>query len=144
MKLRHIRPERIPFEWERMAGLLAQALAHDPNKTTLKDLYAKLTSGNAHCLEVTADGVHGVLVFEVFEEEDEIKAFTSYIAGKVELGPKAWVAAMRAMMAEFEHMLADAGCVENYIGGRDWSRIFPDYEPADGVPNRRKKGLSHV
>jgi hypothetical protein len=27
------------------------------------------------------------------------------------------------------------------LGGRDWSKILPDYEPLDGVPNGLRKRL---
>ena len=66
----------------------------------------------------------------------------SYIAGQVDLPPKAWLRAMRQMMAELERLARRAGCRFMRIGGRDYRRIFPDYAPFDPeAPNRLQKVL---
>lgn len=58
------------------------------------------------------------------------------------LGPKAWLAAVRGAIETMEQWARDAGCAEMRIRGRDWSRILPDYDFIDGVPNGLKKRLN--
>lgn len=140
---RHLGKEELALDWWRIGTMLAPGMRHNPAGTTIQQVFDKLMSGQCSCLEVTVDGAgSGYIVFEVFGQDGTMKCFTSYIAGKSTLRPKAWLAAIRAIMAEFEAMLASSGCKENFIGGRDWSRVFPDYQPADDVPNRLKKVLA--
>ncbi len=67
--------------------------------------------------------------------------WASYIAGIVDLPPRKWLRAMRGFMAELERLARDAGCYAICIGGRDYSRIFPDFTPVGDVPNRLQKVL---
>jgi len=133
--------EEIFNQWERLGTMLAPAVRQSPNGMAIQQVFSKLMIGQCLCFAVEAPGVEGVLVFEIFDEDGKVKCFSSYIAGHVAGGPRRWVATMRAIMAELERRLAAAGCVENYIGGRDWSRVFPDYLPVDDVPNRLRKVL---
>jgi hypothetical protein len=139
---RHIGNEELALDWWRIGPMLAPGMRFNPTRTTIQDVFDKLMAGQCTCLEVIVPGGSGYIVFEMFGEGEGVKCFTSYIAGRSSLKPKAWVAAVRNIMTEFEARLQDAGCTENFIGGRDWSRVFPDYQPADDVTNRLKKVLA--
>lgn len=139
---RHVENEELALDWGRIGTMLAPGMRHNPTRTTVQQVFDKLMAGQCSCFEVSVPGGSGYIVFELFSEDGKVKCFTSYIAGASTLRPKAWLAAIRGIVAEFEAKLRDAGCKENFIGGRDWSRVLPDYQPADDVPNRLKKVLA--
>lgn len=137
--------DRIAAEWPVIAEILAPALAVDPNGTTLEQLRADLDSGAFFIVGGETKGATGYLAFQLFEEkagdESELCCFASYLAGRVEGGPRQMIRTMRWLMAEFEASCRSAGVTQIYIGGRDWGRVFPDYELTGDVPNRRRKRL---
>lgn len=45
------------------------------------------------------------------------------------------------MLTKIETMAREAGCHELRIAGRDWSKIFNDYEPYEGPRNGIRKVL---
>jgi hypothetical protein len=89
------------------------------------------------CLGGTA-----TVVFEIYEEDGELICGLQQLKGRFDLKPKAWLRTMRAEMTKLESIARQAGCAEMRIAGRDWSRVFPDYEPLPGGrPNRLRKRL---
>lgn len=139
---RHIGKDELALDWWRIGPMLAPGMRFNPTRTTVQDVFDKLMAEQCTCLEVIVPGGSGYIVFEMFDEDGKVKCFTSYVAGMTALKPKAWIRTMRGILTDFEARLQDAGCTENFIGGRDWSRVFPDYQPAGDVPNRLKKVLA--
>lgn len=85
----------------------------------------------------------GVITFEVFEEGGETVCGVYHLAGHLDLPPHEWLGVVRQQMAAFEDKAREAGIAEMRLAGRDWSRVFPDYEPLAGVtPNLLRKRLS--
>lgn len=140
MQFIHVEPERIEAQWPVIAEILAPAVAvHDG--ASLNEVYERLMSGYFHMVESAAPEASGLLVFRVFDDEGRVSCFASYLAGKVPGGPKQIVRTMRGLMESFEQLCRASGIYQIYIGGRDWSRVFPDYQSADDVPNRLRKVL---
>lgn len=139
MQFEHVEPSRIERLWPVIAEILAPAVAVHEG-TTLERVYERLVSGYFQMVECDTPDASGLLVFRVFDDEGRVSCFASYIAGKVPGGPRQMIRTMRALMMAFEHLCREAGVYQIYIGGRDWSRVFPDYEPVD-VPNRLRKVL---
>lgn len=126
--------------WPVLGPLLAPAVAHDRN-ADLEAVKEKLLSGQCEAALVTVDGGQGVIVSEICQIDGSKCCWASYVAGKLAVSPRQWVATMRALMGQFEDLARAAGCQEMRIGGRDWSRILPDYQRFDDVPNRMRKVL---
>lgn len=84
----------------------------------------------------------GAVVFQIENVGGRIICGVHDLVGCLDLPPKAWRETMRAVMAILEAKARDAGCHEMRMCGRDWSRIFPDYEPLEGGdPNLIRKRL---
>jgi hypothetical protein len=85
--------------------------------------------------------------FQIAEHEDDPQTMVCWVyyllkVSGTNIGPKAWLEAIREAVGKMEEMARNAGCAEMRIRGRDWSRILPDYEFIDGVPNGLKKRLN--
>jgi hypothetical protein len=133
---------RIEAEWPVIAELMAPALAVNPNGATTVDQFrADLGSAKLSIVGGDAEGARGYLAFQMFEENGELCCFASYFAGSVDGGPRQMIKTMRALMRAFEASCREAGVVRILIGGRDWGRVFPEYELTGDVPNRRQKRL---
>jgi hypothetical protein len=133
--------DRLEAEWPVIAKLMAPALAVTPSGATVDQLRADLASGKLSIVGGDAVGARGYLAFQLFEDNGERCCFASYFAGSVDGGPRQMIRTMQALMAAFEASCREAGVVRVLIGGRDWSRVFPDYELTGDVPNRRQKRL---
>lgn len=90
---------------------------------------------------VVRQGVAVTITLEAFIEDGRNIAGIYELKGKISLGPKAWLKAVREEVRKLERIAKAAGCEEMRIAGRDWSRILIDYEPCDGLPNGLRKGL---
>lgn len=126
--------------WPVLGPLLAPAVAHDRN-ASLEDVKAKLVTGQCEAALVASGGAQGVIVTEICTIDAVKVCWVSYVAGTVKASPRQWLAIMRDGIAQIEDMARAAGCQETRIGGRDWSRILPDYQRFDDVPNRMRKVL---
>lgn len=82
---------------------------------------------------------HGEIMLEVYEEAGRMICGIYRLEAKMKRAN--WLTTMRAEMAKLEQIAKDAGCVEMRLGGRDWSRVFPEYEYLMGVPNGLRKEL---
>lgn len=132
---------RIEAEWPTIAKLMAPALAVNPHGATVEQFRADLNSGALSIVGGDVEGARGYLAFQLFEEDGERCCFASYFAGSVDGGPRQMIRTMRALMNAFETSCREAGVSRILIGGRDWGRVFPDYELTGDVPNRRQKRL---
>jgi hypothetical protein len=131
--------ERIPFEWERIMSLIGKAIEHDKNATPL-DVYAWLTSGRSEAFWIAIPvNVRGI---GVTTTEGDV-CFINYVGGEVKGGPRAFIRLARIVVADIEILASDAGCKELRGGGRDWSRVFPEWEHYDPEhPNRIRKVIA--
>ena len=131
--------ERIPFEWERIIGLIGQAIERDPDATPA-GLYRELVAGRAEAFWIGVP-VHATGIAVTTTTDDA--CFINYVAGTVEGGPRKFIQTARDIVAEIETLARDAGCTELRGGGRNWSRVFPEWEHYDPEhPNRIRKRLS--
>lgn len=131
---------RIADEWPVIAATLGPSLAYGP-KMTLRQLRRQVDSGAFWIVGGETEGAKGYLAFHLFEEEGETCCFASYLAGSIDGGPKQMIRTMRRLMEAFEASCRAADVKQVFIGGRDWGRVFPDYELTGDVPNRRRKRL---
>ena len=145
MNVEPIPAKRIAAEWHWIRPLLAKAIRHVKQPVSadalLSETLYRLRIGQYELAKVEADKARGVVVSELCTLDGVDVCWLPFIAGKTGMGPKAFVAFMRAMMGQFEDMARAAGAEEIRIGGRDWSRVFPDFERFDDVPNRLRKRL---
>ena len=130
--------ERIPQEWERIVALIGSAIEHDRNATPL-DVYAWLTSGRSEAFWIAIPvHVRGIGVTTIEDEE----CWINYVAGEVKGSPRVFIRACRDIVAEIEKLARQAGCKWLVMGGRNWSRVFPEWEHFDpDYPNRIRKAI---
>lgn len=91
---------------------------------------------------ITRPGANVLVTMRLYEENDEMVCAIQELGGEMRLPPKAWLRAARAEMACLETIARDAGCQEMRMAGRDWSRVFPDYQPYR--PANNENGLRKV
>jgi hypothetical protein len=92
-------------------------------------------------IAIAVQGGEAMLVLETFEEDGRMICGVFQLEGRLQLPPKAWLRTIRNEMAKIERIAAAAGCAELRLRGRDWIRIFPNYEPWPGFPNGLRKRL---
>lgn len=138
MRIERIEVPDIPRNWHWISQLLAPSVQIDP-KRGMETVRLKLFNGSMGLASVHVDNGAGLAVIEPGVFDDVFCCWMPYIAGKCKSGPKAWVRMMREAMASFEKSARDVGCLEMRIGGRDWSRVLPDYEPFNDEAMLRKK-----
>lgn len=78
---------------------------------------------------------------EVYGDGDFMYAGIRRLKGRLDLKPKRWLRVVRAHVKRLEGIVRDSGCRELRVAGRNWSRVLPDYEPYEGVPNGLRKVL---
>jgi hypothetical protein len=83
----------------------------------------------------------GRITFEIYEENGRMCCGILTLVGTLSDTPKAWLKTMREGLRTIEGIAKDAGCAEMRIAGRNWSRVFPDYEPYAGPRNGIRKVL---
>ena len=133
--------DRIEAEWPVIAEMMAPALAVNPHGATLEQFRADLESGALYIVGGEVEGARGYLAYQMFGDADDLCCFASYFAGSVDGGPRRMIQTMRWLMSEFEVSCRSNGVKQVFIGGRDWGRVFPDYELTGDVPSRRRKRL---
>lgn len=77
-----------------------------------------------------------VVTMDAYVEDGRLIAGID-LTGKINMPPRAWVAAIREELGKLERVARDHGCVELRVAGRDWSRILPDYERMTDAPEVR-------
>lgn len=136
---------RIPNEWGWLAPLIAPAAEHcspDMDRTALlAETRERLISGQYEVALVSTAAASGIVVSEFVLSGGVQVLWLTFVAGRSKLGPRALVRFMRAMMAQFEDLARAQGCDEIRIGGRDWSRVFPDFERHAGIRNELRKKI---
>jgi hypothetical protein len=82
------------------------------------------------------------VVLEVFREGEETVCGIYKLWGRTTCQPRAFIALMREEMRKLEDIARNAGCTQMRMAGRDWSRVFPDFERMPGdSPNLLVKRL---
>lgn len=140
MQIRPVPASRITADWAWLGPKLAPAVQFDKS-VTLDDVRAKLASKQCELARITVPNGDGWVVSELCEDDGVICCWLSYLSGDVQGGPRAFLKLMRSIISEYEAMAKKAGADEMRIGGRNWSRVFPDYERFDDKPNRLRKRL---
>ena len=130
---------RIESEWGDIVEALYPALRQDPS-FQVSDLYERLMAGLAWVCEVS-DGESGYWVIALDTDGDDLVAWTTAIAGKIEGGPKQRVKYIRDAVAFLENIMINAGVTAHRICGRDWTMILPLYTPFEGAKNGLEKRL---
>lgn len=116
------------------------ALRQDPS-FRVQALYDRLMAGLAWVCEVS-DGANGYWVITLDTDGDDLVAWTTAIAGKIEGGPKQRVKYIRDAVAFLETVMARNGVTAHRICGRSsWSSILPHYMPYDGARNGLQRRL---
>ena len=131
--------DRITDEWGSIVDALYPALRQDPT-FSVQSLYDRLMAGLAWVCEVS-DGASGYWVITLDTDGDDLVAWTTAIAGKIEGGPKQRVKYIRDAVAFLEHIMINAGVTAHRICGRDWSHVLPYYLPYEGAKNGLEKRL---
>lgn len=139
MIVRTVPINRIESEWGDIVEALYPALKQDPS-FRINDLYERLMAGLAWVCEVS-DGASGYWVITLDTDGDDLVAWTTAIAGKIEGGPKQRVKYIRDAVAFLEHVMINAGVTAHRICGRDWGKILPHYLPYEGARNGLQRRL---
>lgn len=69
-------------------------------------------------------GVRVNITLEVYDDNGRHVCLIHTLSGRIELGPKAWVGAVRDEVHKLERIARSGGCAEMRVEGRDWSRIL--------------------
>lgn len=91
---------------------------------------------------IVREGVAVNIWLEAYEEDGRLICGVYQLTGRIKLGPKAWLKAVRQEIAKLERIAKNSGCVEMRVAGRDWSRVLEGYEPFDGPENGLRKVLT--
>lgn len=136
--------DRIGAEWWRISLLLGPAIDVDPGASR-EAVKGWLLSGQSEAFWVgVQDNATGIGVTTIGPIDGTEVCWVNYIAGTVTGGPKAFVRTAHAIMDQIEILARQAGCAELRGGGRNWSRVFPEWERFDPAhPNRIRKVIAH-
>jgi hypothetical protein len=130
--------ERIPEEWPRILELIGPAIAHDKNASP-DEVRDWLISGHSEAFWIGVP-THAAGIGVTTTRDGA--CFINYVAGSIIGGPRRFIRTARAIVAEIETLARQAGCTELRGGGRNWSRVFPEWEHYDPeYPNRMRKRL---
>lgn len=128
-------------EWWRFGEVLAPAI-HVDGKRTVGGVFDALLMGDFALFTINEDSVNLTAVIEL-HRIDEAKCLSLiYLAGRIGLSPRSWINRMQSLATRYLIETAKAmGCSEIHIEGRDWSRVFPDWERLDGPTHELRKRL---
>lgn len=91
---------------------------------------------------INIEGVGCVaMILEVYGSGDHMVCGIYQMCGHIHVPPKHWLHVVRNEMRKIEQMAKDSGVAEMRVAGRNWSRVLPDYEPFDEIPNGLRKRL---
>ncbi|RYY67714.1 MAG: hypothetical protein EOO12_00210 [Chitinophagaceae bacterium] len=87
-------------------------------------------------------GCRVAVALEIYEEPEGLVCSVRKLKGRMDLKPREWVRVFREETKKVEAIAKAAGCIEMRCGGRNWSRVLPDYVPLAGVKNGLRKALN--
>lgn len=130
-----------PAEVQRCWPWLSQLLKPSvEGGRSLEEVRTLLVGGGLGLATVHFPHAAAVMVFEP-RFDDPPRLWIAYLAGEIEGPPKVWLRTVRSVVRHFEEQARKAGLKEIRIGGRDWSRVFPDWLPLPAVKNGLRKVL---
>jgi len=108
----------------------------------LREVFWELASGESEAFRVVTGAVTGIVVVTLGVFDGVMCCWLNYVAGSIDGGPRQFISAAREIATEIETLARKAGCIELRGGGRNWSRVFPEWEHFDpDNPNRMRKRL---
>ncbi len=139
-----IAKERIPEEWDRIRPLIEPSMVYDQN-TTPDEVRGWLETGRSEAFWIAIyPNAKGIGVTTIIEAGEEKVCFIEYVGGTVSGGPRLFVKTAKIIVHDIEDLARQAGCTELRGGGRNWARIFPDWERFDPAhPNRMRKRIAN-
>lgn len=120
-------PDEIRTWWGELGTRLSPAILVDP-KRKVADVYQALMSGEFALFQINENSVNMLAVVQI-AQIDEAKCFSLfYLAGSVKAPPRLWLAKVRDLMQIAIKTAKDLHCTEMRLEGRDWRKVFPDWE----------------
>ena len=135
MKISKIDIDDIRDDWFWFRQVLEPAVNVDDG-ASLFGVRAKLLSGEYELAQVHAGKSSALVVTHLGEFDGIYCLWLPYVIGAYSGSKMGFVRMARAFMDEFIQRARDAGCQEVRIGGRNWGKIFPDFERFDDKKNR--------
>lgn len=126
-------PSAVDADWERIGALLQPAIAHDRHMMAI-EVYAALMRGRFAFFDIDLYEMRGAAVLEIGERV----ATVVYVAGRIGGRGRVWLARVRLLMQAFCDLVRRLGCTEMRLEGRDWGRVFPDWERLAERPGRHE------
>lgn len=88
-------------------------------------------------IDIERPGIKVRITLQAFIEDGLSVAGIYQLTGKISLGPRAWLTAVREEVRKLETIARNAGCAELRVAGRNWQKILPDYERMTDAPDVR-------
>lgn len=134
-------PAEVQRCWPWLSRLLEPAFAVD-DRADPETVRQMLVGGEMGLATIHLPNAAGVVVLHPGTFDGRYGLWLPYMVGRIEGGPKLWLRTMRAIMDHFVARARASGCTIVRIGGRNYRRVFPDFEPYDpDHPNRLQKVL---
>ena len=73
---------------------------------------------------VLRPGIRVNIWLEAYDDDGQIVCLIHTLSGRISLGPKAWLTAVRDEVRKLERIASNSGCAEMRVEGRNWSRIL--------------------
>jgi hypothetical protein len=142
MRVVRMGPSEVQRCWPWLSRLLAPAVALEEGHRSLEQVREALEGGAMGLATLHAPMAAGVIVVHpaVFDD-GQFRLWIPYFVGEVRRSPKAWLRLVRTTMGHFISEARSAGCADVRIAGRNWHRVFPDWEPIDGFDGGLRKVL---
>jgi hypothetical protein len=119
--------EAVRRNWRWLGPLLAPAVRIAGRK--VEDVRGAILNGSMGLASLHAPRGAGLIVLQPGMFDGVFACWIAYVALRVKEGPKEWLRVIREGVNYFEDRARESGCTEMRIGGRNWSRILPGYEP---------------
>jgi len=124
-----------PEVWLRQDELseqLSPAIDVD-GKRTVDGVMEALLCGDFALFEINMKSVNVLMVVEIGHTPENAKClWIIYLAGRIGLGPKAWLAGVRSHVSLLMGVAKSMNCTEMRLEGRNWSRVLPWWERLNG------------
>lgn len=128
-----------PDDWPAIEPILRDAIAYD-GAVTHGTIRAGIESGEREALLIDGDA-RGVIVLTIGTFDGVRCCWLNYVGGMA--GPSL-IRVAHEVVAQIVPLARKLGCEELRAGGRNWSRVFPDWERFDpDHPNRLRKRIAN-
>lgn len=124
-------PARVLHEWGAISADLGRAMKGDPKRNWM-DILGQAVSGQLQFWRVQDFG-HGYIATQITREPEAFKRVLWIVyAG----GSAGGYDDKRAIMEIIEMLALQSKCYELRFEGRDWRKIYPDYQAKKGADGR--------